>query len=433
MAFDDFNDLIAGAANPYGTPARGEWNLTEGSFTNAQGVKCIFYFEKPVGHGLLGNITSLFSSPSLNNEDRSQRTALDQVSDGGGRRVAIYEYPYLAGQRTKDLGRRGEKFTFNIKFHGSNYQTKFQEFLQVVVQSSGSGLLSHPVRGKVQAQFLDYEFVHRYDESNAVTIRANWAEDNTGQIAAENLKPASPNSALRTALQGLTAIQATIQQSLFAAGAALLLPQAIVNAMNLRLQSITDQTSLLLGQLAVTFSSDGKLKALATDAASVSGGVSALSSGTVAANSNQPAQVLPPVYQVGFSPADQTAILQRQSLFVSANQITTQQAVFSANQARSAIVEAIAEIDFYTSNTGYDATLQYRELAVLIQQATESCVASAQALVTIYTVPYAMSLRTVAFLNGLTVDRQNDIEALNPYVGSINYIPEGVLLTVPAA
>lgn len=431
---DAVQDITGFATNPYGTPASGTWNLVEGSFTNSAGDKCVFFYEKTTKNNpLISLLLSPFGGAAAVGEERTQRTALDQITDGGGRRLAVYDYPYQDGQGIDDLGRKGEKYTFNIKFHGLNYQAKFQEFLNVIVNVGGVGTLSHPVRGKVRARFQEYEPIHRHDEWNAVTIRAVFLEDNTGAISAANLANASPNSALRKLMNTITNVQAGIQQTLFSATAVLLVPAATKNAMGLRLNSITSACSLFLGQLASTFSTDSSLNSLLSNANGVNGGLPALSSGSVTGTSSQSAATLPPVFQAGFSPSEQSQILAQQAAFENASTITTQQAVFSANQSRLAISAAIAEIDKNLGNDGFDITMLYRQLAVQLQETTEACISTSQSSVTLYTVPSDMSLRMVAFLNGLSVDSQNDIEALNPYLGSVNLVPRGTILTVPAS
>jgi len=418
MPFTDVFSDISAFSNPYGAPSNGQWNISKGIYTNSVGQQLVFFVEQSKG------------------ENPKQKTAIDQISDSTGRRIAIYEYPYIDGQRTKDLGRKGEKFSFNIKFWGQDYQFKYQEFIRVVVNDKGPGTLLHPtysgIRGSIPARYLDSEIVHRYDEFNAVTLKVTFIEDNTGEISRRNYLP-SQDSTLRSALQTLTNVQSFIGGTIFQVGALLLLPKSMINAMKLRLESITSSITRLLGQLASTFSSNATAQNILSQTASTgNGNVANLNSGTVSNGVSQNAQ-LPPVYQVGFDPATQSLITSQIQNFINSNQVTTQQAVFAANQVRKLISDAIVEVNTNFGNSGYDVVLNYRTLAISIQEVVESCIALAQSNVKIYVVPSPMSLRVIAQKNGLNPDRQNDIESLNPYIGSINYIPRGTEIIVPAA
>lgn len=422
MALPTITDIVA-AANPFGTTTKGQWNLARGVYTqnpgkNKTAKSIIFFYEIAKG------------------EDQTKQTSLEQISDTGGRRLAIYKYPYRDGQAIADLGREGETFNFNIKFTGQNYQSKLAEFIDVVVNSNVPGTIIHPTRsgtdGAIKVKYHDHEFIHRHDEFNAVTIRVKFLEDATDTIAQANIPLASTDSALRSTLQTLANTQQDISSAIFTASGLLLLPGAIINGMQNRITSITGQVSRLLGQLAATFSSDAQLKTLAAQSAGIAGGIPGLNSGTVATGNGTQAQ-LPPVYQVGFDPTTQSSIDAQSNDFISANQITPQQAVFAANQARASITDAIDEVNENLGNDGYTIVLLYRGLAISIQEAAEASISATQSLVKIYTVPTPMSLRKIAVNNGLDPDRQNDIESLNPYISSVNYVPAGTKVTVPAA
>jgi hypothetical protein len=136
---------------------------------------------------------------------------------------------------------------------------------------------------------------------------------------------------------------------------------------------------------------------------------------------------------VGFDDTSKAAFSTRLSDFVSANTINSQQAVFLANRTRSSIKSAILDAESTFGTQSYDIMLAYRQLAVSIQSMLESALASQQANTRSFVVPHPMSLRQVAFLNGLTPDDQNVIAALNPDLGSVNYLPRGAVVTVPAA
>jgi prophage DNA circulation protein len=399
-------DLLGAAANPFGLPSKSEWNLLPGKFQPADGSPEVSFF---VEDG--------------KKESRDKRTGLEQATDSGGRRLAIYEYPYRDGQDVDDLGRRGEKWTFNITFFGSNYQELFRQFVNVIVRSKARGTLTHPIRGQIKARFSEYEFIHRHDQFNSVTIRATFIEDNTDALKAENTVSSSSNSALRSALKLLNDAQGTIGAAIFAVGALLLLPNAVLASLKARLDSISGALSRLLGKTAATFSTDAQLQGLAASTSGVSGG-----SGGVTTTG----ETLPPVFQVGFSEQDLETIESQVDSFTNQNQITAQQLVYQMNQVRTQIASAIAEIEQLMGTEGFEIVFTYRQLAVQFQAAIEAAIASAQAKVKLYTVPFDMSLRQVAFANGLDPDRQNDIIQLNPNVESANLVPRGSRLVVPA-
>jgi prophage DNA circulation protein len=411
------SNILADASsfsNPYGAQAKGEWNLSKGVFTTKDGSTVFYYIKDPAP---------------------TQRTAIEQITDSGGRRLAIYEYPYRDGQRVADLGRKGETYTFSIKFFGLNYVSLFNAFLAQVVNSNLQGTLTHPVRGAVSARFRDYEFQHVYNEWNAITIKATFIEDNTEELQAISVPASSPDSVLRNALQFVTDAQSAISTALTEAAGLIALPGAILTSLEQRLSSITGQASRLLGQLVATFSTNAQLQSLATKASNVTGGVPQLYTGTATTQNGGSGTTsqLPPTLQVGFSPTTQTAVVAQIANFVNANQITTSQAVFAANQLRALISAAIADINTYLGNNGYDSMVQYRSLANSMQEAVESAISTAQNQIILYVVPEDMSLRMIAKNNGLDPDRQNDIEALNPYLQSVNLVSEGTQILVPSA
>jgi prophage DNA circulation protein len=409
---------LASVSNPYGSPSQGEWNLSRMVYTNQN-----------VPNGLVLYYVDRTDEP------QQSRTGLSQISDKGGRRLAAFNYPYKDGTAYKDLGRMGESFDFDLKFFGLYYQTQLNLFIDNVLKYSGVGTLIHPVRGAFSVQLETYEFIHKYDEWNAVTVRCTFKEDASVQLEQANSQAASSDSVLRSALKTLTSAQAAISGLISDVGAVLLLPNAIKQALQNRLASIVTLTSSVLGQLAATFSSNQTLQHLAAQAAAVNNSIPSLNNGTTkkTLGGSTALSQLPPVYQTGLDAQTMALINSQTNSFVNANQISTQQAVYSTNQARAQITVAISEIETQMGNDGYDIINTYRGLANALQEAAEAAIASQQSLIVQYTVPYGMSLRKIAQNNGLAPDRQNDIEALNPYLASVNFVPQGTVVVVPAA
>lgn len=404
-------EALGGFSNPYGAPSRDEWAINSASFQLLDGSdeKLVFFASK-------------------SSEDPSgNKTGLENVTDSGGRRLAIYEYPYRDGQVTEDLGRRGEKYVFIVKFFGSRYRDRYVDFYRKVINRRSIGILTHPTIGDVHARLETYEFIHKHDEFNAVALRCTFVEDTTDSTRdnqPKNDRIGAIDSLLRTALSVLTTVQRTVQTNIFSFQAILLLPQAVVNAMQLRLQSVINQHASLLAQMAATFGTDGSI----IDLASSSGGVTGANSGTSTSGSQ-----LPPIFQVGLPPSESAAVSSNQSTFINANQVTATQLIFNTNQSRAEVAEAIAFHESQLGSDAFEAVIAYRQLVVAFQKAAESCIKSTAIQTTQYLIPFDMTLAEVAFANGLDPDRMVDIERLNPDLGSANLVEAGSVLLIPSA
>ena len=436
---DSISEIVSGLgaiANPFGAPAVGQWNLSSMIYTDTATESSIdLYYEKA---GL---------------DKKGQYTGLEQATDSGGRRIAKYEYPYRDGQKLKDLGRKGETYVFNLKFWGDNYQIKFKEFLDVVVNSGNSGYLTHPVRsaaekGTIPVRFESYEFVHTYNEWNAVTIKATFLEDQTDVLATTNTPALPADSAFRNALQNLVDAQKNISNLITGITALVLLPKNILASLRNRLDSIVGSFSRMLAQIAATFSGDQVAQQIASDAARIVIGMPMLTAGYTLDNTSSPSTTvtgsttvsqLPPTFQIGYSPETLAAIQTQLSNFITENKVTPQQAVFVANQVRGSVSAAIAEANTLLGTYPQameslaEIVYQYKILAIAAQAVVEASIQAQQQQVTTYTVQSPKSLRAIAFELGFSPEVQNIIENLNPYLGSVNYVPRGTILTVPVA
>lgn len=411
-------DLLDVISNPFGETRQGHWNITEGSFTqDVSGERVVFLFDE----------TAARARKEAAQENSQQKTAISTITDTGGRRKVIYEYPYRNGQRVRDLGRRGESFALNVMFHGPQYQTLFNRFIRVCVNGKESGVFSHPVRGSLRGAFQGYEFVHDHSASNAVAIRCTFIEDSSDDLATLQAEKNAPDSVIRQGLSILTTVQQKVTQAIDLVEFAQTAPKAALDLLRTRLDNIVASTSILLGKLASTFGTDVQLKALAGQAQAAAIPITSLTAG-ISENA-----VLPAVFQVGMV-AEAAALLDAQTAaFVGASQVTTSQAIFQANAIRLSLAAGIQEAEDNLGNEGAEIVLQYRTLAVQIQDTVEASISAAKLRVRTYTTPYNMSLRQVAFNNGLSPDRQNDLSDLNPTLFSVNFVAEGTVLTVPVS
>lgn len=415
---DIAGDLLAVLNNPFGSTNQAQWNLTEGSFTQDEtGERVVFLFDQ----------TAAVARQEAAQENSQQRTAVSTISDKGGRRKVKYEYPYRNGQRVRDLGRQAESYDLNIVFHGPQYQTLFNRFLRVCVNSKLSGVFSHPVRGSIRGAFESYEFNHSHDMNNAVAIRCTFIEDSSDDLTALNAEKSAPDSVIRQALSILTDVQATITHAIDIVEFAQSVPKRATDLLNARIDGIVSAASTLLGKLASTFGTDVQLKALAAQANNAGLPITSLTAGESDGKS------LPAVFQVGMVAEAADLLDAQEAAFIGANQVSTSQAIFQTNKIRQSIAAGIEEAETELGNDGADIVLAYRTLAVQMQDTVEAAISAASLRVREFTVPYNMSLRQVAFLNGLSPDRQNDLADLNPALQSVNFVAEDTVLTVPVA
>jgi hypothetical protein len=75
--------------------------------------------------------------------------------------------------------------------------------------------------------------------------------------------------------------------------------------------------------------------------------------------------------------------------------------------------------------------LQVLQACVSVATLLSSALSTNRPTIVSYTVPYNMSARMAAFLNGLTVESFADIAVLNPSLVSINDIDQGTVLLIP--
>lgn len=437
----DLVNSISNISNPYGGPSTGKWNIQRCLFQQlSKGIvakSVVLFYETPgaSGNKALGEISENYQS----------KTFLSDVNDKGGRRIARYKYPYKDGQALADLGRMAEIFSMNLKFGGLQYQTRFNDFIANVAKYNGDAQLVHPIRGIIPVKFVDWNYVHTSDEWNFVTIKAVFEEDNSvilqqiNKGGGQQKASVSIDQSIRNGLSKLSTYQAAIQGAISDATAILKLPGAIQSALKLRLSSLTNSIAGFQAQLAATFSSNSSLNRVNAQAGQVGGNILNINSGTVSnsttSNNNGTATTatLPPVFQAGFDPSTDALISSQLSSFVNASQVTTQQAVYTANSIRATISTAIAEAETNLGIYSFDTIFNYRQMAVMVQEITEACVSSVTPQIISYTVLVPMSLRQIAFANNLDPDRGNDIEALNPYIQSVNRVEAGTVVLVPAS
>lgn len=374
----------------------GDWDIQEGSYN---GVLFHVFKSKSDWDGALGNIT-----------------------DSGGRRLAIFKFPYVDGQTTDDLGRQGESFDLDILIHGPRYKNGLLA-LMAELNKPTPGELVHPVRGKIKVKAQHYQLLHSSEKRKAVAIRLTLVEHSFTLGGFGTKQDATVKGALAKALDAIQKIENVITN---VQGAIIFASDVKAHFVAL-LNDFKGGYSTVLGRINVTYNRGGSTDMPAL--LPVNNGGTLNSDGSVkqssfpsVASPSDPFQSVP-VAQV--SQAASTAV-------------ATAQLVKEVNTLRGNLTTIVDELSASGQNgegslVFYDDILNLKLAAIAMQDALEKGIASSQTHLVNYVTPRVMSLREVAFENGVDVDRVYDLEVLNPQLLSTNFIDKGTAVQVPIA
>lgn len=459
----DFSRITQGALGSFNSLLGGrdpkEWDIREGSFN---GVKFhVFALSR-------NNLFSELNGQQIAEQEKTVwEGAVQQFSDFSGRRKVKYTFPYKDGQTTDDMGRKGETFEVEALIFGPRYMEGYQRLLNEFNKPT-PGKLVHPVRGELDCVVEDVTHVHRYDSRKAVALRIVFTEHNFSVGSINALREGSVKSALTSALE----VFKIIDRAAARVEGAILLARGIKNLINSYLAlykrdqartltrmnqtfntkgSSTDIPALLpvnLGGSGIATSATGGLSAGTTGAASGSsgsggtgtGGGTGGSGGSGSGGSSGSGGVLGSVTQ------DENFVVVRSVSDpfngVPVADLTTTTAVAiaiaeltketqSLRDQATTIIKAIQ--DNGASLELFDTVIEMRQTVILTQAVLEKGAASSNARIVNYTVPRVMSLREAAFNNGISPNRVEELDLLNPELLSINFIEPGTILRVPAA
>lgn len=384
---------LAESAALFGGRDPAEWDIVEASYN--------------------GVVFHVFESKQL------WQGALPRVTDVGGRRKVKYQYPYRDGQTTDDLGRKPGSFDMEIALFGQRYMIGFQSLLREFDKPT-PGKLIHPIRGEIVCAIEDFVITHESASRKMVQLRVTFIEHNFNIGNIRQLRDSTVKGALAAALNIFKAIDNAIAQI----EAAQLLVRAVKNRINQFLNIYKTNNASTLSQMNATFNTKGGSSDIPSLLPTNQGGTRN-PDGTISSEN----------FIVVRSPNDPfngvpTEELSPDVVLATAIQDLTKQVV-----ARRAELAVILE-EIY-SNGGalelYDTIIELRTTAVLLQEVLERGAASSNARVVDYVVPRVMSLREAAFLNGLNPNRVQELDLLNPFLLSINYIEPGTTLKIPVA
>jgi hypothetical protein len=385
---------ISGILEVFGGRNPSEWDIFEGSY-----------------NGILFHI---FQSKS------TYQGAVSNIEDQGGRRLVEYRFPYRDGQTTDDLGRSPESFNVNILIHGERYLTGLSQLIAQFNRPQPGDLI-HPVRGKITAKAKTWQLAHTHESRNAVGLVVTFVEHNFSIGDFRQAKDSSVKGALAKAIDTIRNIQNAIDRVTAAA-------QFLVSSrssITQKLQRYKDQYASILGKSNKVFNFGGS-------SADIPGLIPVNEGGLL----NEDGTTIAGVFPVA------TSIDRLQDIPVADIEESTQAVSVAAadlakqvNEQRTAVAIIIEEMRALGGGVGslefYAEILDLRESANFLQNVLETGVASSQAQVIEYQVPRVMSLREVAFINGIQVDRVDEIAQLNPELFSTNCIEANEVLRIP--
>lgn len=403
----DLNDPadFARATNSFGASilqtftGRGNsaWNIDEGAYESGTNLVEVVKFH-------------IFS------ENASYQAALSQVSDSGGRRKAKFLFPYIDGQLTEDMGRMPETFSLDIVLHGNHYYNAFVSLMRLLNQPV-PGTLVHPVRGRIRCAMESYDILHQDSQRKAVAIKLTMTEHSIDALALTERVDTSVASKLSDLVNAFKKIEDAIN----AVQGATFLVTSVINQITQNLEAYQTSFSTISGNMNATFNGSGNIPALLPVQ---SGGLQDGSGNiitnatTIAASPNDP---LAGIVATFLDPNLQTAIAVEQ---------IERDIIASRAQVEASIEELMASGNGVGALEFFDNIIDLRETANSMQAAFEAGKQSSQLKIIKYVTPRDMSVREVAFDNGLTPDDGIEIALLNTEMESLNFIPKGTMLRI---
>lgn len=344
--------------------------------------------------------------------------ALSQITDTGGRRKAKFEFPFLDGQLLNDMGRLGESFQIEIMLHGNNYLAAYKELI-ALLNEPVPGTLTHPVRGEISCAMESVEVIHKESERKSVAIRVHMSEHSLEALNAINGR--SPTKTAPSLLSKLTTAFKKIEDGINAVQGALFLVQSVKLQITNGLTEYQNSYSKVAGSMNATFNPGGNIPALLP----TQGGGLQDSSGAIVSNSVTNA--LSPKDPFASIPTSLLSTALQQALAIDHIQADIETVRFQLNESIQALLDAgngKGALEFY------DNIIALRETANDLQAAFEAGKQSSQVHLIDYVTPRVMSIREVAYANGVLPNESDQVALLNPDLESLNYIPKGVTVKV---
>jgi hypothetical protein len=342
--------------------------------------------------------------------------ALSQIQDQGGRRLTRYTFPYQDGQTTDDLGRKGQTYVLNILFFGNRYLQGYKALFKELQQAEPGDLI-HPVFGLVTCKMEDFTIMHESQSRKAMAIQLTLVEHNftindLDTIAEDD----SSKSAIAAALQVFEDIDAMILK----VQGTLVFLQSVKASVLALINNFKANYAKLLGKMNTTFNPRGSSQDIPALVPVNNGGLQDANGNTVGSTFRTVASPDDPFQAV---PLDEVADNSNTALAVA-------QLEKEVNNRRDEINVLIQALSVTTLSCleFNQQIIDLKVAAVRLQDILEKGRKSSKATLKTYVVPRLMTIREVAFENGIDVNQVDQVELLNPELGSVNYIPKGTVM-----
>lgn len=329
------------------------------------------------------------------------------VDDKGGRRKAIFRFPYRDGQTTDDLGSQGREFEIKAIIHGKTYKTALKKLLFQLDQPQ-PGELIHPINGKIKVVPLDWNVTHSSESVQAAMITIKFITHDF-EVSFDNSKKVIPKT-FKNAISAAVGFFAKIDNVLNKVTSNILAATQLKNAAIAAIKSYKDLFNTSLQKMNATFNSDGTSTDIPALNPTNTGGVF-----PVAGSLNSVLQSIP-----------DSAITSNISIALGTQQATDNVKQLIANLNATIVVMS----DGDGAILFRDEILELKRSALAVQATLELGIQSSQAQIRNYKLPRLMSVREVCFANNLSLERVYDLEVLNPNLESLNFIPKGTIVKV---
>lgn len=403
----DFARLTAGTFNSIVSNFAGgrdvtKWDLLESSYISANSVKA---GKKPV-------VFHVFQSAQPYN------AAVASVNDSMGRRKVKYMFPYKDGQTTDDLGRRPQSFEFDVLIFGNNYKVGLQNLLNEINDPT-AGTLTHPIFGDIGCVCEDFELTHTNEKRKAVALRLKFIEHNfTIQTLNDiTLKDTSTKGALTKLAGAFTKFQNLVN----AIEANVAAARTVKNQIKQALSDFQSQFGSTAATMNATF--NGPNASDIPQLLPVNQGGLQTTSGSI--NSGVTASVLSPSDPFAAIPIDQLSAATAIALATS----DIIKKIQGLRDQTTAIINSLKAVK-NGGLTFHDNILDLKQTMIDLQDALERGIAQSNAKIIQYITPHDMSIREVAFANGVSIKDSSQIQLLNTQLLSVNLIPKGTSLNV---